>query len=244
MALLLVSPDHSVTTLFFTCWSSPCDSEEQRTGEKRKHYFQILNIIAHLVTASEGKKKKKKQGRYAVALACLFCNRSSEASPVQTGWQDVAKIPHPFSKITIRKGDNHFSRRQKSILPASLSSSYVLFTSRIIFMSLTHADNTSHLNSLQRRRWTNRKLRKSHLVGEHNLQNAAVQGLTRECGRNSCRHSGIIVVHKPHQLVQDLPLTPNSERREPRRLYSFYSLHTHRADWVQTLGQVKREADK
>ena len=60
--------------------------------------------------------------------------------------------------------------------------------------------------------------------GEHDLQNAAVLGLTRECGRTSCRHSGIIVVHKPHQLVQDLPLTPNSERRELRRLYSFYSL--------------------
>lgn len=152
--------------------------------------------------------------------------------------------PSPIQQNNNQKRRQPFFQKTKSILPASLSSSYVLFTSRIIFMSLTHADNTSHLNSLQRRRWTNRKLRKSHLVGEHNLQNAAVQGLTRECGRNSCRHSGIIVVHKPHQLVQDLPLTPNSERREPRRLYSFYSLHTHRADWVQTLGQVKREADK
>lgn len=54
--------------------------------------------------------------------------------------------------------------------------------------------------------------KKSHLVGEHDLQNATVQGLTEEQGRTSCRQSGFILMHKPNELLHDFSLTSSSKK--------------------------------
>lgn len=115
-------------------------------------------------------------------------------------------------------------------------------------MPLIHADKISHLSSLQRgRRNKPQAEKKSHLVGKHDLQNAAVQGLTGEQGRTYCRQSGFILKHERNQLLQDFSLKSNSKKITEKPalfLFSHPSLHTHTVDWVQILGQLERGADK
>lgn len=94
---------------------------------------------------------------------------------------------------------------------------------------------------------TNHELKKKlHLVGEHNLQNGTVQGLTGEQGRTHHRRSGFILMYKPNQLLLYFLLTNNSKKTtEKLALFSFSHLsHIHMVDWVQALGQLERGVDK
>lgn len=106
-------------------------------------------------------------------------------------------------------------------------------------MPLTHADKTSHLNSVQRERGNKPGAeKKSHLVGEHDLQNTTVKGFTGEQGRAFCRQSGFILMHQPNQSLQDLSLTNNSKKMPEKpalSLLSHPSPHAQMVDWVQIL---------
>lgn len=126
--------------------------------------------------------------------------------------QDGDRIPHILGNIKIRRGDNHFPRKPKFILPPALLWSFVLFTSRMIFMPLIHTDKISHLNGLQREKMEkNRSWKKITFIRWAWFTNYCVKGFTGEQGRAFCRQSGFILIHQPNQHLQDVSFTNNTK---------------------------------